>query len=166
MVTGTVVVVVVVVDVVVVVVTGTVVVVVVVVDVVVDVVVAGTVVVVVDRGRVVLVVVAPRVVPVGATVLFVVPVVIGGLEVVTARVASGTVGVVMSVVPLTSVLSNAVLGPDRCTVDVVVVDFGEVVADPLGGAAGGAAATEVGDGENGTPVALAARTGASVGACE
>ena len=109
MVTGSVVVVVVVPGtVVVVVVTGTVVVVVVVVDVVVDVVVTGTVVVVVDRGRVVLVVVAPRVVPVVATVLFVVPVVIGGLEIVPTRVAGGTVGVVKSVVPLTRVANNAV----------------------------------------------------------
>jgi hypothetical protein len=162
----------------VVVVTGTVVAVVVVTGTVVAVVVvAGTVVVVlatvvvvggmvvVDRGNVVLVV-APRVVAVVATVLLVVAVVVGGLAVVTTKVPGGTVGAVMSVVPLASVLTNAVR-PDPCTANVVVVDRGEVAADaPADAARGAAAATDVGNGTNGTPFALSVRTGPSVGARE
>ncbi len=171
-VTGTVVAVVVVTGTVVavVVVTGTVVAVVVVVAgtvvvVVATVVVVGRlVVVVVDRGSVVrVVVVAPRVVVV---VLFVVAVVIGGLAVVTTMVPGGTVRAVVTVLPLTSALRNADMRPEPGTAN-VVVDLGEVVADAPGDAARGTAATtEVGTGTNGTPVALSARTGASVGACE
>jgi hypothetical protein len=151
----------------VVVVTGTVVVVVVVAGTVVvvlaTVVVVGGMVVVVDRGNVVLVV-GPRVVAVVATVLFVVAVVVGGLAVVTTAVPDGTVGAVTSVVPLASVLTNAVMRPDPCTaIVVVVVDLGEIVADAP---ADGAAATDVGNGTNGTPFALSARTGPSVGTCE
>ena len=160
-VTGTVVVVVVVAGTVVVV-AGTVVVVVATV-----VVVGGLVVVVVDRGSVVLVVVAPRVVVVVATVLFVVAVVVGAVVVVTTTVPGGTVGAVVTVVPLTSALRNAVMRPEPGAANVVVVNLGEVAADAPGDAARGAAATtDVGTGTNGTPVALSARTAASVGACE
>jgi len=132
---------------------------------------SGLVVVVVDRGSVVrVVVVAPRVVIVVASVFFVVAVVVavvvGGLVVVTTTVARGTVGAVVTVVPLTSALKNAVMRPEPGTANVVVVDLGEVAADAPGDAARGAAATtDVGTGTNGTPVALSARTGASVGAC-
>ena len=157
MVTGTVVAVVVVAGTVVVV-AGTVVVVVAVV-----VVVKGLVVVVVDRGSVVgVVVVTPRVVVVVASVLFVVAVVIGGLVVVTTRVPGG---LVVTVVPLTSALRNARRRPEPGTANLLVVDLGEVAAGAPGDAAFGAAATVVGTGTNGTPVALWARTGASVGAC-
>jgi hypothetical protein len=125
-------------------------------------------VVVVDRGSVVrVVVVTRRVVVVVATVLFVVAVEVGGLVVVTTTVPGGTFGAVVTVVPLTSALRNAVMRPEPGTANVVVVDLGEVAADALGDAARGAAATttDVGTGTNGTPVALSARTGASVGAC-
>ncbi len=159
-VTGTVVAVVVVVAGTVVVVAGTVVVVVA------TLVVVGGLVVVVDRGSVArVVVVAPRVVAVVATVLFVVAVVVGSLVVVTTTVPRGTVGAVVTVVPLTSALKNAVRRPEPRTANVVVVDLGEVAADAPGDAARGAATTDVGTGTNGTPVALSARTGASVGAC-
>jgi hypothetical protein len=148
----------------VVVVTGTVVVVVVVAGTVV--VVGGIVVVVVARGSVVLVVVVePRAVVGVATVLLVV--VVGGLAVATTGVPGGAIGAVTSVAPLPSVLTNAVLGPDPCTANVVVVDLGGfAAADAPAGAARGAAATEVGDGTNGTPFALSARTARSVGVCE
>ena len=129
------------------------------------VVVGGPVVVVVDRGNVV--VVTPRVVVVVATVPFVVAVVAGGLVVVTTTTPGETVGAVVTVVPLTSAFRNAARRPEPGTADVVVVDLGEVATDVPGDAAlGAAAATDVGTGTNGTPVALSARTGASVGACE
>jgi hypothetical protein len=150
----------------VVVVTGTVVTVVVVTGTVVTVVVvAGTV--VVDRGSVVLVVVVePRVVVVVTTVLLVVAVVVGGLAVVTTNVPDGTVVAVMSVVPFASVLTNDVMRPDPCTASVVVVDIGEVaVVAPADAARGAAAPTDVGNGTNGTLIALSARTGPSVRAC-
>jgi hypothetical protein len=96
-----------------------------------------------------------------ATVLFVVAVVVGGLAVVTTAVPGGAV---TSVVPLASVRTNAVMRPDPCTaIVVVVVDLGEIVADAP---ADGAAATDVGNGTNGIPFALSARTGPSVGTCE
>ena len=160
MVTGTVVAVVVV--------TGTVVAVVVVTGTVVVVVVVTGTVVVVDCGSVVLVVVAARVVVVVATVLLVVAVVLGGLGVVSTTVLGGTVGGVTSVVPLTSVLTNAVMRPDPCTANVVVVvDRGEVAADaPADAARGAAARTDVGNGRNGNPIALSARTGLGGGAGE
>ena len=73
----------------------------------------------------------------------------------------------MTVVPLRSALRKAVKRPEPGSASVVVVDPGEVAADAPGDAAGGAAAaTGVGAGTTGTPVALSARTGASVGACE
>jgi len=152
----------------VVVVTGTVVAVVVVTGTVVAVVVVAGTVVVVDRGSVVLVVVvAPRVVVVVATVLLVVDVVVGGLVVMTTTVPGGTVAAVTSVVPLTSVLTNPVMRPDPCTANLVGVVLGEVAADaPADAARGAAATTDVGDGSNGTPFALSARTGPSVGLCE
>ena len=134
---------------------------------------SGLGVVVVDRGSVVrVVVVAPRVVVVVASSFFVVAVVVavvvGGAVVVTTTVARGTVGAVVTVVPLTSALKNAVMRPEPGTANVVVVDLGEVAADAPEDAArcGAATTTDVGTGTNGTPVALSARTGASVGACE
>ena len=131
------------------------------------VVVGGPVVVVVDRGTLNVVVVTPRVVVVVATVPFVVAVVAGGLVVVTTTTPGETVGAVVTVVPLTSAFRNAARRPEPGTADVVVVDLGEVATDVPGDAAlGAAAATDVGTGTNGTPVAPSARTGASVGACE
>ncbi len=124
----------------------------------------GPVVVVVDRGSVV---VAARVVVVVATVLFVVVPVVGGLVVVTTMVPGETVGAVVTVVPLASALRNAVRRLEPCTANVVVVDLDEVAAEAPGDAARGAVATtDVGTGTNGTPVALSACTGASVGTCE
>jgi hypothetical protein len=139
------------------------------------VVVTGTVVVVVVTGTVVVVVVVATVVVVfGLVVVVVAPrvvVVVGflvGGSVVVFTAVRGGAGAVVSVVPLTSVLRNAVKRPESGAANVVVVvDLGEVVADAPGDAGPGAAATtDVGTGTNGTPVAPSARTGASVGACE
>lgn len=118
-------------------------------------------------GGGVVVVVAARVVVVVATVLFVVAVVVGGLVVLTATVPAETFGAAVTVVSLASALRNAAKRLEPRAGDVVVVDFGGLAAGAPGVAVPGAVATtDVGTGTNGTPVALSARTGASVGACE